>query len=403
MTLSQRADNQEQQNTWRICVLFLPDLAVSTSTTTVVSTLHLLEPLAQEIFVITGNFPEDAISNKKIHLINVGIKPEDNARYPMLVRIPKFMMLQLKMSYSLIRIASKIDVLFLAAGAQVLFLPALLAKLWRKKLILMHLGVGASSRQDYEVLFDKTLFGMGKYVFPWLTELMERLNCRLSDRIIAFLSYSTSPLLKRYVNKTHFGCSRFYVDTNFFKVEKNLNSRESLVGYTGQLIDMKGVTNFVKAIPLLPGESAIARFVIGGDGPLRGEIEIEIKDFNLGDRITLRGWIPHDKLPQHLNELKLLVIPSYGETGPHLLFEAMACGTPVLATPVGVVPTVIKDGETGFIMEDNSPQCIAQNITRALNHPNLDKIARNARELIEREYTHQAAVERYRDVLASLE
>lgn len=267
----------------------------------------------------------------------------------------------------------------------------------------MHLGVGASSRQDYEVLFDKTLFGMGKYVFPWLTELMERLNCRLSDRIIAFLSYSTSPLLKRYVNKTHFGCSRFYVDTNFFKVEKNLNSRESLVGYTGQLIDMKGVTNFVKAIPLLPGESAIARFVIGGDGPLRGEIEIEIKDFNLGDRITLRGWIPHDKLPQHLNELKLLVIPSYGETGPHLLFEAMACGTPVLATPVGVVPTVIKDGETGFIMEDNSPQCIAQNITRALNHPNLDKIARNARELIEREYTHQAAVERYRDVLASLE
>ena len=75
----------------------------------------------------------------------------------------------------------------------------------------------------------------------------------------------------------------------------------------------------------------------------------------------------------------------------------------MLAAPVGVVPTVIKDGETGFIMEDNSPECIAQNITRALNHPNLDRIAKNARELIESEYTHEAAVERYRDVLASLE
>ena len=403
MILSKRADNHKQQKTWRICALFLPDLAVSTSTTTVVSTVHLLEPLAQEIFVITGNFPEDAIDGDKIHLINIGIKPEDNAQYPMLVRIPKFMILQLKMSYNLIKIASKIDVLFLAAGAQVLFLPTLSAKLLRKKIILTHLGIGASSRKDYEVLFDKTLFGIGKYVFPWLTEFIERLNCRLSDRIIVFLSHSTSPLLKRYVNKTHFGCSRFYVDTGFFKVERNLNNREGLVGYVGQLIDMKGVMNFVKAIPLLSGEPAIAGFVIGGDGPQRAEIEREIENANLSNRVTMEGWIPHDKLPQHLNKIKLLVIPSYGETGPHLLFEAMACGTPVLATSVGVVPTMIKDGETGFIMEDNSPECIAQNITRALNHPNLDKIVKNARKLVEREYTHQAAVERYRQVLAGLE
>ncbi len=313
------------------------------------------------------------------------------------------MILQLKISYSLIKIASKIDVLFLAGGAQVLFLPALAAKLLRKRIILIHIGIGASSRKDYEILYGKTLFGIGKYVFPLLTEFMERLNCRLSDRIVVFLSHSTSPLLKRYANKTHFGCSRFYVDTDAFKVERNLNNRENLVGYIGRLIDMKGVTNFVKAIPLLSGESAIAGFVIGGDGPQRDGIEREIKDFNLGDRVTLRGWIPHDKLPQHLNEIKLLVIPSYGETGPHMVFEAMACGTPVLAAPVGVMPDVIKDGETGFIMGDNSPECIAQNIIRALNHPNLDKIARNARELIEREYTHEAAVERYRDVLASLE
>lgn len=398
--------SHQQPSTWRICALFLPglvDIAPKTTDTTVSSTLRLLEPLVQEIFVITGNFPEDTISSEKIHITNIGIKPEDITRYPMLIRIPKFMMLQLKMSYHLIKIASKIDVVFLAAGAQVLFLPALSAKLLRKRVILLHIGLEASSRKGYQIFYDKTLFGIGKHVFPRLVELLERLNFRLADRIVGFYSQPSSPLLKRYANKIHFGGSRFYVDVDAFKVARNLDSRENLVGYIGRLIEIKGVMNFVKAIPLLSEEPAVGRFVIGGDGLLRGKIENEIKNANWGDKVTLtEGWIPRDKLPQHLNKIKLLVIPSYAEVGPHIVFEAMACGTPVLAPPVGVVPDVIKDGETGFIMENNSPQCIAHNIIRALNHPDLAQIAKNARKLIEREYTHQAAVERYRSILASL-
>ena len=80
----------------------------------------------------------------------------------------------------------------------------------------------------------------------------------------------------------------------------------------------------------------------------------------------------------------------------------MGCGTPVLATPVGGIPDVIKDGETGFILEDNLPECIAENVIRALNHQNLEKIAKNARKVIEDEYTYEAAVERYRKILKEL-
>jgi len=81
---------------------------------------------------------------------------------------------------------------------------------------------------------------------------------------------------------------------------------------------------------------------------------------------------------------------------------AMACGTPVLATPVGGIPDVIKDEETGFILEDNSPECIAENVIRALNHPDLDRIVKNARKLIEERYTYEAAVERYRKILENI-
>lgn len=80
----------------------------------------------------------------------------------------------------------------------------------------------------------------------------------------------------------------------------------------------------------------------------------------------------------------------------------MGYGTPVLATPVGSIPDEIKDGETGFIMENNSPECIAKNIMRILEYLDLDRIVKNARKLVEREFTYEAAVERYRKILESI-
>jgi len=392
------SDNQQGKNGWRICAIFAPQATIN-STTTIVSTLHLLEPLARQIFAITGNFPESAVTAEKVQIINV--KNTSSTNQSMLVRVPGFIILQLKMTYRLVQIASKIDVVFLAAGASTLFLPALLTKLLGKKLVSLRPGTD-SLQKTTKITYQKMLFGLGRYIFLPIIGVLERLNYHLSDKIVVFLPDFTSPALKRYTNKISFSGSRFYVDIKSFKVEKNLDSRENLVGYIGRFEEIKGVMNFVKAIPLILRESAGVKFMVGGDGSLRDKIEKEIKDDSLGNEVTLTGWISHHKLPQYLNELKLLVIPSYTEVGPHMVFEAMACGTLVLATPVGIMPDVIRDGETGFIMEDNSPECLARNVIRALNHPNLNEIAKAARQLVEKEYTHEAAVERYRSILASL-
>jgi glycosyltransferase involved in cell wall biosynthesis len=113
------------------------------------------------------------------------------------------------------------------------------------------------------------------------------------------------------------------------------------------------------------------------------------------------GWVTHTTLSTYLNELKLLVLPSHSEGLPNIVLEAMACGTPVLATPVGAIPDVIKDGNTGFIMVENSPTCIAHEIVRVMTDPNLEEIVRNARRLVDEQFSYEASSKRYAELLAS--
>ena len=145
-----------------------------------------------------------------------------------------------------------------------------------------------------------------------------------------------------------------------------------------------------------------AEFLLGGGGPLLDRVEKELTGLIGRDRARVLDWILHNELPGYLNQMKLLVLPSQYEGLPTIVLEAMACGTPVLAAAVGAVPDLITDGETGFIMENNSPDCIARNVIRALNHPALDQTSQNARAFVEREYSYGAMKEKWQKLLASL-
>ena len=348
--------------------------------------VDILCSLSNDLYLITGNdgyiFFED---DKRIQ--TCGIRHERGTN--VFTRILRYIYTQLRISYKLARVAKKVDLWIFFISGNTLLLPMLTAKLLREKVVLASTGNTIEALRCANDNLYKPI------------EILSKINYILSDRIIIYSKSIINDLnLEKYRNKICIAHKHF-LDFETFKIKKQLDKRDNFVGQIGRLCTDEGTLNFVKAIPEILKERPELKFLIVGEGPLRGEIERYLEEKNLNSKVKLTGWAPHDDIPNYLNELKLLVLPSYQEGIPNIVLEAMACGTPVVATPVGGVPDFIKDEDTGFIMENNNPECVVENLIRALNYPNLDKIVKNARELVEKEFTYEAAVERYRKILES--
>ena len=227
-------------------------------------------------------------------------------------------------------------------------------------------------------------------------------NFLLADRIVIYSPrLITEWNLEPYRHKILIAHEHF-LDFNTFTVTTPLPDRPPLIGYIGRLSGEKGVQHFAQALPAILSDQQDLRVRIGGDGPLKEVIEASLQKGGVTARVELPGWISHDDLPGYLNQLRLLFLPSYTEGLPNIMLEAMACGTPVLATPVGAIPDVIIDGKTGFIMENNSPECIAENVIRVLNSPDLERIAGNGRQFVEENFTFENVVARWKEVLEEI-
>ena len=378
-----------------ICVITKPLTNRIGSNVLVHDFIKVLEPLAYELFVITGNFPEDIVFNPRVHIRNV---KHDSKKQPMLIRVFKQVLWQLRVSLNIIKISKNVDIVIFYIGSESYLLPSLSAKLLRKKIVSIVTGSSAKSAKE---LYAKTVYGYGGVIFSHILNLLERINYGLADRIIAESKTVIRQVeLERYEHKVWLsGC---FFDVGLFEPKHDFSNRRNLIGFIGRLSEDKGIMNFIRAIPLILNRRADTEFLIGGDGQLRDKIEHELNTDKISKKVTLTAWIPRDQLVHYYNDVKVLVVPSYTESIPIVALEAMACGTPVLATPVGGVPDVIRDEENGFILKDNSPQRIADGVLRALEHPRLDEIARAAYASVESGFTYQAATDKYRIILNSL-
>ncbi len=140
--------------------------------------------------------------------------------------------------------------------------------------------------------------------------------------------------------------------------------RPSLLA-VGNLVALKRHWLMVEALTQLPE----VELVVVGDGPERARIEGVARDHGVADRVRLLGRVPQDRLPEIYSAADLLLLVSTHEGWPNVLLESMACGTPVVVSPMDRIADIVGAAEAGRILADDTPSGLASAIRELLAAP----------------------------------
>jgi D-inositol-3-phosphate glycosyltransferase len=147
-------------------------------------------------------------------------------------------------------------------------------------------------------------------------------------------------------------------------------TEEKIVLFVGRIDPLKGIDKLIRSIPLFKNNGKVRLVVVGGDENSRPELEKLKKlacELNIEDSIDFRGLVKQEQLPYFYSAADVCVVPSYYESFGLVPLESLACGTPVVATDVGDLKNIIRHGETGYILTDNSPEELAAGISSMLS------------------------------------
>lgn len=135
----------------------------------------------------------------------------------------------------------------------------------------------------------------------------------------------------------------------------------------GRLFEQKGQLLLVEAAQMLRRKGIEFEIVFAGDGPLRAEIELMIAEANLGDCISITGWISGRRVREEIEKARALIIPSFAEGLPVVIMEAMALERPVVSTMVAGIPELVSHGETGWLVPAGDVTALIDAVAQVLS------------------------------------
>jgi len=158
-----------------------------------------------------------------------------------------------------------------------------------------------------------------------------------------------------------------------------LSDDDRVVLFVGRIEPLKGIDRLVKAMGLLRDTPNLKLIVIGGDARSQDEVD-QLKGLcralGIEDSVSFQELVKQERLPCYYSAADVTVVPSYYESFGLVALESLACGTPVVTTRVGHMENIIIDGKTGYVVADNTPELLADRISRLLARPhggNSDK------------------------------
>ena len=249
---------------------------------------------------------------------------------------------------------------------------------------------------------------MGVYA-PQAYKLPRSLNeagwmclCRTADVIFALSDFSAHNIARAYHVPLHKMTVMYGgVDESFFVPNRIGQQGTRTLLFCGRLggrlqgrRQQKGIDILLQAMPTILAHHQV-KLEIVGSGPLLEAFQVMACGLGVEEHVEFTGFVEYAQMPDRYASADLFVLPSRRESFGLVLAEAMAARLPVVATQVGAIPEVVKDGETGILVPPEDPLVFAEAVNDLLSHPRKMKdMGAKGRERVERHFTWDKVAER---------
>ena len=245
--------------------------------------------------------------------------------------------------------------------------------------------------------------------------LVEHRLAREADRIVCASQHERHLLARLYgADPDRIAVVPCGVDLDLFRPQDSEAARralgyseERIILFVGRIEPLKGIDILINAAAQLAEESDFYVLIVGGDRRSRRQmshLQGLASDLGIGERVCFLGAVDHEKLPLYYNAADICVVPSFYESFGLVALEAMACGTPVVASRVGGLTGTVRDGETGYLISWRCPEPFAERLELLLGNDALRRrFGEAAREVVKRyrwANVGEAVAGLYRELLA---
>ncbi len=173
----------------------------------------------------------------------------------------------------------------------------------------------------------------------------------------------------------------------------------------GRIVLKKGFDILIQALPLVKEKIPNVTLIIGGDGTDLSRLKIMAKDLGVSDSVRFPGTISRADVPTYFHLCDIFTLPAvFDPKGnvdgcPNVILEAMACGKPVVASGISGIPIVVKDGETGILVEEKDiTQLAAALVALLTDKPKREQLGAAGQQRILNELTWDKVIEQIKDV-----
>ena len=228
-----------------------------------------------------------------------------------------------------------------------------------------------------------------------------KLKYRLYDRVVTISNGIREILIAEGLSPERVECVHSAVDTERYRpgcrsrklIEVlDIADEAKAVGVVAQLIERKGHRYLIDAMPQVIGEYPNVRFVFFGKGPLESELKAHCDRNAVSGHVVFAGF--RDDMDELLPCLDVVAHPADMEGLGVALLQASACAVPLIATPVGGIPEIVRDGVNGYLVAPGASEDIAVRVLELLqDEPWARRLGDAGRALVEREFSIAAMVD----------